>query len=244
MLTLLLVGQAIVAAQGRVAIASEAQAKAMTPAALADLMLAPGHPPVDAAEVGPTGMVPPPPPGSPPQFDLRLFTRPRPAAEPGYCTRQRIAMTVLNPGASATVAIKGVERLLRLGRPCADGRAPYGTFADADTVAIVRDLEKDRRTRGKALPVAYVDRLPAGFAAPRYASGIAALAAVDLRQIDWAGPARRAGSLPDAVTRDLAALPESATAIAFYAGSWTGVVVRENGRITRVWLDRAIPAPF
>ncbi len=244
MLTLLLMGQAIAAAPGPVAIESEARAKAMTPAALADLMLAPGHPPIDAVEVGPPGMVPPPPPGSPPQFDVRLFTRPRPAAEPGYCTRQRIAATVLNPGSDATVAIERTETLLRLGRPCVGGRASYGTFADTDAIAIVRDLDKGRRTRGKEPPVTYVDRLPADFSAPRYASGAAALAAVDLGQIHWAGPARRAGSLSDAVRRDLAALPKRAMAIAFYAGFWTGVVARENGRITRVWLDRAIPPPF
>jgi hypothetical protein len=242
MLALLLMGQAIAAAPGPVAIESEAQAKAMTPTALADRLLAPRHPPVDFAFVGPPGLVPPPPPGAPPQFHVTLWTRPVIANEPDYCTRRRIQITVRSPGAHTSVTIDETATLFRFGRPCAARQSKYGEYVDAAAFPLVRDLARVRRSN--SVKVIYSDRLPDEVRVPRYASGRDALAAVNLGEITWIGPARRVAGLRTDVESDLAALPADATRTAFFAGFWTGVVVQEHGRITRVWLHRAIPAPF
>ncbi|HEV2530297.1 hypothetical protein [Phenylobacterium sp.] len=63
---------------------SLAQARGLTPAGLADLLLAPGHPRVVEALVGQDGMQPPPPPG---QGAVTLYTEARPSDRPGFCER-------------------------------------------------------------------------------------------------------------------------------------------------------------
>ena len=70
------------------------EAKALTPQALGDALLAPGHPPVTEAVVGPQGMEPPAPPDSPVQ--VKLYLEPISSAQPGFCQRT-IATVYLDP---------------------------------------------------------------------------------------------------------------------------------------------------
>lgn len=233
----LLAAQMIAATSAPVAIDSEAQARAMTPAQLADRILAAGHPRIDVAEVGPHGLEPPPPPGSPPQFGVTLVTQPVAAAQPGYCTRQRIEATVVDPGAHATIRLGPVTTLYRLGRPCVGGKTQFGRFEDAAAMATIRNVD---RARHGPLLVDYIDRLPPRDPRPRYVDGMAALRAVDLGTISWAGAPDHAGSMTDLRRK----VPAGADAVAFYAGDWSGMVQRAGNRIVHVWLKREYPAPF
>lgn len=70
------------------------EAERMTPAALADALLAPGHPPIVEARVGPEGMMPPAPPGVPVINQIRLFTAATPADRPGFCEKTRIDVSL------------------------------------------------------------------------------------------------------------------------------------------------------
>jgi hypothetical protein len=72
------------------------EAKALTPQALGDALLAPGHPPVTEAGVGPQGMEPPPP-GAAVSTRVKLFLQPAPSEQPGFCQRT-VATLYLEPG--------------------------------------------------------------------------------------------------------------------------------------------------
>ncbi len=237
----LMLAQAIVAASGPVAIESVAQARAMAalPQSLADELLAPGHPPVDDAQVDRWTGMPPPPPGSPPQFRVQLQTRPEPA-EPGFCKRTAIDLIVLNPGPAATSRIANTRVLYRLGAPCAVGRNAYGDYSDTiarDAIRALAALQKRRRIN---VAVMFEDRIPESVDSDRYPDGVAALRAVPLREVSWAGPASRA-HFSDAMT----AAADDSIQIGFYAGgSWSGVVTIRDSRIIRVALSRSIPPPF
>lgn len=76
------------------------QANALAPAALGDLLLGPGHPPVVEATIGPEGLEPPPPPGAPVATRIKLYLQPSHGLEPGFC--ERIV---------ATIYLKPVDRL-------------------------------------------------------------------------------------------------------------------------------------
>jgi hypothetical protein len=92
MLSLLLMIATVDVRQDGPAITLE-QAKTMTPAELGDALLAPNHPPIVEASVGPIGMMPPPPPESPIQSEIRLYTAAQPSSEKGFC--EKIQATVL-----------------------------------------------------------------------------------------------------------------------------------------------------
>lgn len=70
------------------------QARAMAPAALGDALLAPGHPPIVEASVGPEGMAPPSAPGMPVTSEIRLFTSARTAARAGFCEKTLVTVTL------------------------------------------------------------------------------------------------------------------------------------------------------
>jgi hypothetical protein len=234
----LMLAQAIVAASGPVAIENKEQAKAMTPQALANALLAPGHPPVDVADVAPLTMDAPPP-GAPPQFRVVLRTRPEPA-EAGFCRRMVIDLIVLNPGAAATSQIARTREGHRLGTPCVGGKAAYGDYRDSTAREAIRTLDALRQRRRISVPVTFRDDMPADFRIERYTDGVTALRAVPLDAVSWAGPAS-SGSFSDMVGPKRG----SGTQIGFYAGGlWGGVVTIENARITHVALRRRIPPPF
>ncbi|MEO8375236.1 MAG: hypothetical protein ABI471_08420 [Sphingomonas bacterium] len=73
-------------------------AKGLTPQALGDVLLAPGHPPVTEVAVGAQGMDPPTPPDSP--VRVKLYLEPASSEQTGFC--QRIIATVyLDPAGSS-----------------------------------------------------------------------------------------------------------------------------------------------
>ena len=76
-----------------------AQARELTSAALGDVLLAPRHPPIVEASIGPEGMLPPPPPGMPVTSEIRLFAAARPAEQPGFCekTQVTVRLTAVTP---------------------------------------------------------------------------------------------------------------------------------------------------
>ncbi|WP_294260517.1 hypothetical protein [uncultured Sphingomonas sp.] len=237
----LMLAQAIVAASGPVVIESKEQARAMAalPQSLADELLAPGHPPVDDAQVDRWTGMPPPPPGSPPQFRVQLQTRPEPA-EPGFCKRTAIDLIVLNPGPAATSRIADTRVLYRLGARCAVGRNAYGEYSDTIARDAIRALDALQKRRRIDVSVMFDDRMPESVDGDRYPDGVAALRAVPLREVSWAGPASRA-RFSNAMT----AAADDSIQIGFYAsGSWSGVVTIRNSRIIRVALSRSIPPPF
>jgi hypothetical protein len=75
---------------------STEEAKALTPQALGDALLAPGHLPVMEVEVGPQGMEPPAPPGSPFPTRIKLYVQPFLSEQSGFCQRT-VATTYLQP---------------------------------------------------------------------------------------------------------------------------------------------------
>lgn len=97
------------------------EANASTPTALGDALLAPGHPPVTEATVGPEGMEAPTPPGMPVITRIKLYLQPVPSLQqPDFC--QRVI---------ATVYLKPVDRLQ-------DGRLPPSSPADISTEVAYR----------------------------------------------------------------------------------------------------------
>lgn len=240
----LFLAQAITAATGTVPIASVDQARAMSPQALASALLAPGHPPVDFVQVAPTTMDPPPPPDAPPQFRVVLHTVPAAAAESGFCRRSRIEAIVLSPGPAATAKIERVRTLHQLADRCVGGNRPYGDYQDTASMAAIRDLAVQRAAKRPTIEVEVYDRMPPAANDARYTDGLRALRAIRLDHVGWAGPARSGGSLPDE-QRQRCAGRVQCEQIGFYADRvWSGVVTRERGRITHVWLRRQIPPPF
>ena len=63
-----------------------AQGRALRPSALADALLAPGHPPVVEVVVGPEGQMPPPP-GMASGTPIRLFSAAGPSSHAGFCEK-------------------------------------------------------------------------------------------------------------------------------------------------------------
>ena len=93
MLTLLLTIATVDVRQNGPAITLE-QAKAMTPAELGDALLAPNHPPIVEASVGPIGMMAPPPPESPIESEIRLYTASQLSNEPDFCEKVQATVTL------------------------------------------------------------------------------------------------------------------------------------------------------
>jgi len=75
---------------------SPKEAKALTPQALGDALLEPGHLPVLEVVVGPQGMEPPPPPGGAVPTQIKLYLQPALSGESGFCQRT-VATTYLQP---------------------------------------------------------------------------------------------------------------------------------------------------
>ena len=63
------------------------QAKAMSPAELADALLAQGYPAIIDARIGVQGIGPPPPPATLVQSPIELIAAARVSGEPGFCER-------------------------------------------------------------------------------------------------------------------------------------------------------------
>lgn len=71
-----------------------ARAKAMTPDELGAAILAPGHPPVDEAVVGPLEMQPPAPPTMPIATPITLFLHPVANDPAGFCRRTEVQLNL------------------------------------------------------------------------------------------------------------------------------------------------------
>lgn len=236
----LFVAQVIAAREGQVAIGSGAAS--VPPRVVADTMLKPGHPPVDHVRIGSQGKVSLPP-GFPPQLHVRLETTPEPA-EPGFCQRTSIEMRIVNPGATATVVLDSTAQHHRFGSECLGGNARYGAYQSAVTRSVILDFDRARRARRPSYAVTFIDRLPADFTSERFASGEEAARNLPLDRISRAVDTVWHVDVPDDVRR---ALPsgQGIDNVAFFAGDYTtGVVTRERGRITRVWIRVEIPPPF
>ncbi len=68
----------------------------MSPEQLAEALLKPGHPAIDAAMVNRMVLLPPPPPGAPHINVIRLYATAKPSPEAGFCER-KVAAVYLNP---------------------------------------------------------------------------------------------------------------------------------------------------
>lgn len=76
-------------------------AVAMKPDALGDAILAPGHPIVDEAVVGPEGMDPPISPTMPVATQIKLFLHPVADEPPGFCRRTEVDLHLKLAGRTA-----------------------------------------------------------------------------------------------------------------------------------------------
>ena len=150
------------------------EAERMTPAALADVLLASGHPPIVEADVGPEGMMPPAPPGVPVVNAIRLYTAATPADHPGFCEKTRIDVSLAPrmrrgdavPAAPADAVT--TTKLYRWARPAKDGtgcEAPAWSFFRRDDVlgdrsfSVVRRFATLRPARLRKLRITIDDRL-------------------------------------------------------------------------------------
>jgi hypothetical protein len=68
----------------------------MSPNALGDALLTPGHPTILETRVGVQGMMPPPPPDTPFQSPIDLVVKPEVSSEQGFCERS-VAHVLLAP---------------------------------------------------------------------------------------------------------------------------------------------------
>ncbi|WP_137897226.1 hypothetical protein [Sphingomonas sp. 2SG] len=162
MLTLLLMIATVDVRQNGPAITLE-QAKTMTPAELGDALLAPNHPPIVEASVGPIGIMPPPPPESPIVSEIRLYTAARPSDEADFCEKTRVTVKLspvtrmngtLPPARAAEVYTKELYRwaIKDAAASRCDGKS-YDFFeAEADTARrsfkVIRLLAALQQKRG------------------------------------------------------------------------------------------------
>lgn len=147
-----------------------AEARAMTPAQLADAVLAPGHPVVVAAEVGQHAPMPPPPPGRPYRMPITLVMAGEVSPEAGFCERlvahvllapaiRDETMAPLPPPVSLTTERRYSWRAdVRDTSECATVRKPYFSVRDTDasrSFALIRQLARlQKRARAcRSLPL-------------------------------------------------------------------------------------------
>ena len=243
---------------------TRAQAAAMTPAALAESLLAPGHPPIEQVVPLPDGMVPPPPPDSPITLWVRLVT-PADDDGAGLCTRRSFAVLLRRPepegpgdhvAASTSVHFNDLDGH----RPCPAGLDAYDP---ADPAALPAQLAAARRLAA-AVRAARHDRLPfpvtvddqLGRDLVRYrhdhpeqrgpgdppirvvTDGRAALAALPLDRV-------RIGTA-DLFTPAELARPDGGRreVDTFWIDDWTVQLARNGDRIVASRLRRAAPPPF
>lgn len=237
----LMLAQAIVAASGPVAIESKEQANAMTPQALADVLLAPGHPPVDTARVLEADYgAPPAAPGAPPRFEVQFATVPVPAPdEPAFCKHEVAKVVVTAPGLAAKVALAWTTTRYRMQTPCVGGSARYGGFKNAATRRIIERLSVAAKG-SPAFPILYTDEIQPSPEFPRYASPTEALKAIPFEEVLNAHAASGWGR--ETLERRFGVRGDM---IEFTAGGiWEGTVAHEGDRITHVILRRRHPPPF
>jgi len=147
-----------------------AEARAMTPAQLADAVLAPGHPVVVAAEVGRHAPMPPPPPGASYQMPVTLVMAGDVSTAAGFCERS-VAHVLLAPSIFRGIAAPlspplslTIERTYswradaRDRGECATVRKPYFSVSETDaspSFALIRQLAtlQARARSHRSLPV-------------------------------------------------------------------------------------------
>lgn len=237
----LMLAQAIVAASGPVAIEGKEQAKSMTPQALADVLLEPGHPPVDSARVLEADYgAPPVSPDAAPRFEVEFATVPVPAPdEPAFCRRDVAKVVVTAPGPAATATLAWTTTRYRMETPCVGGSARYGGYKDAGTRRTMERLSIASKGR-PAFPILYTDEIQPSPEFPRYASPAEALRAIPFEEVLNAHGASGWGR--DTLERRFGARGEM---IEFTVGGiWEGTVAHVGDRITHVILRRRHPPPF
>jgi hypothetical protein len=150
-----------------------AQAQALTPEALADVLLVPGHPPVDEAIIGREGMYPPPPPGTLEATEVRFFTTPVPSSKSGFCERTEALVTLapvmrqnreLPPAGAMTVSLTPMYRWADKAKGALSCKAPRGDFFKLDpklgdrTFTVIRALQALKSGSAKNVQISIDDR--------------------------------------------------------------------------------------
>ena len=149
------------------------RARQMSAAQLGDTVLAPGHPAIVEASVGPEGMGPPPFPGTPVASEIRLYTAGHLMAGSGFCRKNKVTVTLrpvllqggqLPPApaetASSTALYRWAERTNRAIK-CEAGHHDFfqldHTLADR-SFAVIRLLDRSRRGADRRLQVTIDDQ--------------------------------------------------------------------------------------
>lgn len=124
------------------------QAKRLSPRALGEVLLSGSDLPVVEATVGPQGLEPPPPPGPPSPMRVKLYFRPTPSAEPGFC-QQLVATTFLKPftspvnGTASSWRAEGLST--ELAYRWADGDTPTANSCSAPRTDFFTPEPRDTR---------------------------------------------------------------------------------------------------
>jgi hypothetical protein len=249
------------------------QARSLAPSALADLLLAPGHPEVVEAVVGSENMQPPPPPG---YGAVTFYTRARPSPRPDFCERIVAYVDLKANAAGAAAPSFTADRMTwrtayrwmgrsRGAHACEGPRSDFFSPEPSETdraLAVIRLLAAAgaRAEDSRALPfeVSIDDREGPKMQAFARANGIAgargletitdARAALARLPIDKVLMVER----PDRGRRDLLTASDLAdidshrlqAETVFLGYDWTATLLLAGDRIVRLRLRREMPPPF
>lgn len=247
-----------------------AEARARSPSALADALLAPGHPRVTETVVGPEFNGPPPPPGAPSTTEIRLYFAATRTGPLSFCEKKVALVTLapvfgslvsLPPARPRTLALSSTYRWRAPGRSCeGDYRSFFSVVPKlgSSSFGVVRALAELRRRRGAGVPVSIDDRYARDIGEywrehpdkdnpppVPITDGRKALAAFPIDAISGVYPAGYSPTDPltpaDLRTPSGRALEGVSL---FAGGEWNAGLVLDGGRIVRVRLERAIQPPF
>lgn len=217
------------------------QAQALSPHALADQMLAPGHPDIVEVRVHPIGMEAPPGMGL---TRIDLYDRAQPAPEDGFCVQTDYTIVfnrgyAAHPGPAAPVALEHTLLYRMANSPTGDRpgcEAPVGAFfrmrpaVHAEQIALLRRLAEARAaaraSHAPTFPIHLDDKMTAPI--PPLGTPLNALAELPLDTIYDIEP-------PD---------PSGTVAIEAEYGSWSIRVRTQDGVIVDLAIKRHIPYPF
>ncbi len=148
-------------------------AQESTPAQLGDALLAPGHPPIVEASVGPEGIMPATAPGMPVTSEIRLYTAAEAAPTPGFCRKTKITVTLepvmpdgrrLPPARAATASSTALYRWAARSNDATGCEADHSAFFALDpaladrSFAVIRLLARLRDSAVHRIPVTIDDQ--------------------------------------------------------------------------------------